>query len=85
VTLIGKVKDHVASVDLDWTFETLDTSQLIQADGQIVYTLTQFRYVNGVNLVLGGTRLAYLPDGGQITNRSVNRLDYRAIAPPTRL
>jgi spore germination protein GerM len=84
VTLLGGVKAHVASVDLDWTFETLDTSQLFQADGQIVYTLTQFRDVNGVNLVLGGSRLAYLPNGGQITNRPVNRLDYRAIAPPTR-
>ncbi len=83
VTLIGKVKDHIASVDLDSTFAYLDTTQLFQADGQIVYTLTQFHEVDGVNLVLGGTKIAYLPNGGTISNRPVNRLDYRAIAPPT--
>jgi len=83
VTVIGKVADRVASVDLDSTFDDLDTTQLFQADGQIVFTLTQFREVDAVNLVLNGEKIAYLPDGGVIRNRSVNRADYRAIAPPT--
>jgi len=83
VTVIGKVKDRVASVDLDSTFDDLDTTQLFQADGQIVFTLTQFREIDAVNLVLNGEKIAYLPDGGVIRNRSVNRADYRAIAPPT--
>lgn len=84
VTVIGGVKKHVASVDLDSTFDDLDTSELFQADGQIVYTLTQFHQVAGVNLVLSGVRVAYLPNGGEIANRPVNRLDYLEIAPPTK-
>jgi spore germination protein GerM len=84
VTLIGKVKNHVASVDLDWTFANLDTSELFEADAQIVYTLTQFQQVDGVNLVLGGLKIAWLPDGIEVSNRPVTRQDYRAIAPPTR-
>ena len=78
------VKNHVASVDLDSTFDDLDTSELFQADGQIVYTLTQFHQVAGVNLVLSAVKVAYLPNGGEIANRPVNRLDYLAIAPPTK-
>ena len=84
VTLIGRVKHHVASVDLDSTFENLDTSELFEADAQIVYTLTQFHQVDGVNLVLGGVKIAWLPDGIEVNNRPVTRQDYRAIAPPTR-
>jgi spore germination protein GerM len=83
VTVIGKVTDRVASVDLDSTFDDLDTTELFQADGQIVFTLTQFHEVDAVNLLLNGEKIAYLPDGGVIRNRSVNRADYRAIAPPT--
>jgi spore germination protein GerM len=83
VTLIGAVKHHVASVDLDSTFENLDTSELFEADAQIVYTLTQFHQVDGVNLVLGGVKIAWLPDGLEVNNRPVTRQDYRAIAPPT--
>ncbi len=83
VTLIGKVTHHVASVDLDSTFDDLDTTQLFQADGQIVYTLTQFRQVDAVNLVLNGEKIAYLPNGGVKRNLAVSRVDYRAIAPPT--
>jgi spore germination protein GerM len=84
VTLIGTVKHHVATVDHHWTNDNLDTSQLFEADAQIVYTLTQFHQVHGVNLVLGGVRIAWLPDGLEVNNRPVTRQDYRAIAPPTR-
>ena len=84
VTLLGTVKHHVASVDLDWTFASLDTTELFEADAQIVYTLTQFRQVDGVNLVLGGARIAWLPDGLELSDRPVTRRDYQAIAPPTR-
>jgi spore germination protein GerM len=84
VTVIGPVTKNIASVDLDSTFAYLDTTQLSQADAQIVYTLTQFRQVDAVNLVLGGAKIAFLPDGTEITTRPVTRLDYRAIAPPTR-
>ncbi|MGD0743161.1 MAG: GerMN domain-containing protein [Acidimicrobiales bacterium] len=84
VTLIGTLKHHVASVDLDLTFENLDTSELFEADAQIVYTLTQFHQVGAVNLLLGGVRTAYLPDGVVLNKRPVTREDYRAIAPPTK-
>jgi spore germination protein GerM len=84
VTLVGRVKNHIASVDLDASFYDLDTTQLFQAEGQVLYTLTQFRTVDGVNMLLGGIRIAYLPNGNEISNRAVNRLDYRAIAPLTK-
>ncbi|HXZ83558.1 MAG TPA: GerMN domain-containing protein [Acidimicrobiales bacterium] len=84
VTLVGHVKNHIATVDLDSTFSELDTSQLFQADGQILYTLTQFHAVNAVNMLLGGIRIAYLPNGNAISDRPVDRVDYRSIAPPTK-
>lgn len=75
------VSHGVASVDLDSTFGTLDATELFEADGQIVYTLTQFPEVNSVNFVFAGVREAFLNRGQVRYNVPVGRPDYRPIQP----
>jgi spore germination protein GerM len=79
--LTGNVQHGVASVDLDSTFGLLDPTELFEADGQIVYTLTQFPVVTSVNFLFDGVRQAYLQRGQVRYNASVGRPDYRAVAP----
>jgi spore germination protein GerM len=81
LSLVGNVRGGVASVELDSSFGLLDGPELFQADGQIVYTLTQFPQVHAVNLLLGGVKEAWLANGQTLYNGSVARHDYRSIRP----
>ena len=80
VTLTGNVKEGVASVALDSSFGSLDATELFQADGQIVYTLTQFTQVRSVNFLFAGVREAFLARG-EVRYTSVDRPDYLSIRP----
>lgn len=81
LSLVGNLRKGVASVELDSSFGVLDGSELFQADGQIVFTLTQFPQVHAVNLLLGGVKEAWLANGRTLYNGSVARRDYRSIRP----
>ncbi len=81
VTLTGNVVDGVASVSLDSSFASLDATELFEADGQIVYTLTQFPQVTSVNFLFGGVREAFLARGKVNYSTSVGRPDYLSIRP----
>jgi spore germination protein GerM len=75
------VAHGVASVNLDSTFALLDATELFEADGQIVYTLTQFPQVTSVTLVFGGVTEAFLARGQVSYKPSVGRPDYLTIRP----
>ena len=81
VTVLGSVKKGVVSVVLDKTFNDLDATQLYEADGQIVYTLTQFVGVTAVSFVFDGVKEAWLPDGSVLFGQSVGEASYKAISP----
>lgn len=81
LTLLGNVEHGEASVNLDSTFGELDATQLFDADGQIVYTLTQFPGVSSVNFVFDGVRQAFLARGQVRYNAPVGRPDYLSIRP----
>ncbi|MGA8297234.1 MAG: GerMN domain-containing protein [Acidimicrobiales bacterium] len=81
LTLVGNVRDGVASVNLDSSFSLLDATQLFQSNGQIVYTLTQFPQVRSVNIVFAGLREAWLEAGQERFNGTVNRTNYLTIRP----
>lgn len=81
LTLAGNVRHGVASVYLDSSFGLLDATELFDAGGQIVYTLTQFPQVQGVSLFFGGLREAFLGGGRIRYTGTVHRGDYQSIHP----
>ncbi|MCL5048369.1 MAG: GerMN domain-containing protein [Firmicutes bacterium] len=78
---ISKGANPIATVSLDTTTASSPAIYLYQELGQIVWTLTQFCNVTGVQFTYGGTPFpAYLPNGTDPTD-PVNRIDYLEIVP----
>lgn len=81
--LLGlNIKNGVATVDLSGEFASGGgTLSMTTRLAQVVFTLTQFPSVNGVNFMLDGKTVKVFGGEGIILDHPVNRSDYEQISP----
>ena len=76
---VGPVRDGVVLIDLPVSFESLGGQDQQVAAAQIVFTVTTFTGVRGVEFLVGG-QAAQVPSGdGSLTRGPSTRRDYLAL------
>lgn len=75
------VKGGIASVDAPPSFGALGGQDQIVAAAQLVFTLTGFPGVSGVDLLVGGQPTQVPTAGGSLSEGPLTRADYSALGP----
>lgn len=72
---------RVATVDLSAEFGTVGGSDQVLAVAQIVYTLTESRYIDAVRFSINGRPVEVPDDSGSLSSVPRMRRDYRTVGP----
>lgn len=76
------VQDRVLSIDLSEPFGLVRGPEQLLAVAQVVWTVTEFPDVRGVLLRVEGEPLDLPVEDGPVSDRPVDREDYRSLGPP---
>lgn len=82
ISVLGIDERGVLTLGVTRQFTGVVGDNQLLAVAQVVWTVTQFPWVDSVRFVVGSSALEVPTDHG-LVQRSVTRADYRTVAPPT--
>jgi spore germination protein GerM len=82
ISVLGRSDSGVLTLGVTRQFTGVVGGDQLLAVAQVVWTVCQFPWVDGVRFVVGGDVLELPTDHG-LVQRTVTRQDYRTVAPPS--